>query len=338
MEKSRTESQKSTKVPYRERRSIRKYLVPRTVQLKRRKLKERTVLALAAASLVLLIYLIAGLSPATQVSTVGTPRTPAKIESAGKESVSLLQSPFFVYSGKNGKLNKSAICGIDRKSGSMVVILIEETFFIPILGFGVIDAKSLSVNFSEEFFASIANFFEFPLKGPYRVRPESLDPMTLRQSPNSLISDIKNLNNINLSKNSYIKSSEVVPSPTRLSQVGKKTVVVVDTARLNEAAEIMFSDSFAKKTTKGSIIILNGSGYPAAGSKVAALLVRKGFVVKTVRNAERFDCLITEIRSSNQKLASEIQKLLGYGEVKTSKNPIKVSDVLIIVGRDFYDK
>lgn len=338
MEKDRAGNLKSTKVPYRERRSIKKYLTPRTVQLKKRRLKERTAFALAAISVFLLIYLLASVNPASHVDTARAPKVPIKPEASEKESVSLLDSPFFVFSERKGNIDKSAICGVDRKSGSMAVILIEESFFIPILGFGAIDAKSLSVNFVEEFYASIANFFDFPLKGPYRVRPESLDPVALRQSPNTLINDIRNLNSLNLREDLKIKSSEVVPSPTRLSQVGKKTVVVVDTARLNEAAEIMFSDSFAKKTTKGSVIILNGSGYPAAGSKVAALLVRSGFEIKTVRNAERFDYLITEIRSSNQKLASEIQKLLGYGEVKTSRNPIKVSDAVIIVGRDFYDR
>lgn len=338
MEKGRTESRKATKVPYRERRSIKKYLTPRTVQLKRRRLKERFAFSLASLSFFLVIYLLSVVNPPDHASTPKNRSNFSKNETVARESVSLLDSPFFVFSERKGNLDKTAICGIDRKSGSMAVILIEESFFIPVLGFGVIDAKSLSVNFSNEYYASIANFFDFPLKGPYRVRPESLDAMTLRQSPDVLLKDIKDLNDIKIDQDLKIKSSEVVPSPTRLSQVGKKTAIVVDTARLNEAAGIMFSDSFSKKSTKGSVIILNGSGYPAAGSKVAALLVRKGYLVRTVRNAERFNYLITEIRSSDQKFAAEIQRLLGYGEVKISKNPLKVSDAVIIVGRDFYEK
>ncbi|MEM2661516.1 MAG: LytR C-terminal domain-containing protein [Nitrososphaeria archaeon] len=335
MGKERKEKIAYRKVPYKERRTIKKYLVPRTVQLKKRRWLERAAMLASFLIFILTVYLLSNLSIKLNSYPAVTQRTVSQQVKLNKSVISLKDSPFFIYSEKEKRLYKTAICAYDERSETLSVILIEESFYVPVFGLGVVDAQSITTYFLNEYFSSIKNAFNFPLKGPFKVSPQYLEPSVIQQSPNSLIADLIKLNKLPSVNKLKIKSAEVVPAPTRLSKIGKRTVVVVDTSRLNEAANIMFSDNFKKKQVKGTAIVLNGSGLPAAGARAAYLLVESGFYVKAVRNAEKFDYLITEIRSSDKEKASIAQRALGCGEVKIAESKIEVADVVTIIGKDF---
>ncbi|MCX7832149.1 MAG: LytR C-terminal domain-containing protein [Actinobacteria bacterium] len=327
----------SKKVPYSEKRTVKKYLVPRVVQLKRRRAKERFLFFASFLAFLLLIYSISYLNVNFKVARTASPTPTEKplVQNENKAQDSLDKSPFFVYAQEKGKISTSAICAYDKRLKSLAIILIDKSIYVPVLGLGVIDAKSLSTKFLPEYIASIKNFFEFELKGPYVVNSQSLDTNRLRQSPNTLISELLKLNSLKIDKISSVKSVEIVPAPTRLSRVANGTVVVLDASKLNEAASIMFSDNFPKRNPKGTVIILNGSGLPASGAQAAVILINAGYRVNAIRNAERFDYLVTEIQSSEETIASEIQALLKCGEKKVLKGAEGVADAVIVIGRDF---
>lgn len=323
------------KVPYRERRTIKKFLIPRSAQLRRKKIKEKIIIFLFVAGFVMAGYAMtnSGSSPKYDDNSR---KSEIRIYQTKKEkNDELLKSPFLVYAEEKGNLKKFAICAYDKRSNSLAVITFDGHLYIPLFSVGIIETKTISTKFLSEFVGSLRNIFEFELNGPFKVKINSLDVYLLRQSPNNLINDIYQLNSINPEKRLVVKSVEIVPAPTRLSKIGKKTVVILDTSRLNEAASIMFSDNFKKKKVKGSVVILNGSGMPAYGVKAAVLLVNAGYHINAIRNAEKFDYLVTEIRSSREKQASDIQKIIKCGEVKILKATEEIADAVIIVGRDF---
>lgn len=336
MENSKNGRSAIKKVPYRERRTVKKYLVPRKLQLKRRKLKERILMLTSFVAFLALIYSISYFSNIYLQNTdlIGNPQRPQPQNPAlNKEFI--YRDPFLIYSIKDGRIANSAICGYDKKTRSLSVIFIDKALYLPVIGMGLIDSQSIGKEFLDEYYCSIRNFFSFELYGPFKVSEKILQPELIQQSPNSLIDDLRKNNSKANSADLWVKSVEVVPAPTLLSKVGKKTVVVVDTEKLNEAADIIFSDNFQKRKPKGTVVILNGSGVPAAGTRAAVKLIKAGYQVKTVRNAEKFDYLITEIRTKNEKTGKEISRLLMCGEVKSEKGERTVFDAVIIIGKDF---
>lgn len=90
-----------------------------------------------------------------------------------------------------------------------------------------------------------------------------------------------------------------------------------------------------------SVAVLNGSGEPGAGSKMAALLKAKGFTVAGVANADSFGYDTTEIRvhSTKTPLAGARVRALAlptatFGPEETPSGNAG-SDVTVIVGKDF---
>jgi hypothetical protein len=90
-----------------------------------------------------------------------------------------------------------------------------------------------------------------------------------------------------------------------------------------------------------SVAVLNGSGEPGAGSKMASLLKAKGFTIASVANADSFGYDTTEIHVHSAKTplaGARVQALalptatVGLAETPSGETG---SDVTVIVGKDF---
>lgn len=326
------------RVPYRERRSVKKYLVPRTLQLKRRKWRNRALIAAFLVTAFILWRFSAYLLPAENTirHPVSSSKDLKKTASETAAAIDLAAKPVFLYCLKDGKLGQAAIVALDRKSSTLTLIFFEEKYHLPLLSMGVIDIQSVSGDFADEYYCSLKNSFTFPLEGPFKISSEALNPDIITQSPNLLLEEMKKAG-IRFKEPIKVRSAEVVPAPTRLARVGEKTVVVIDTDRLNEAASIMFSDSIPKKKVRARVVILNGSGRPAAATAAAVKLIKADFQLQAIRNAERFDYLTTEIRTPDEKVGKDIKNILNCGEVKIIRETAGIADALVIIGKDFQD-
>jgi hypothetical protein len=86
------------------------------------------------------------------------------------------------------------------------------------------------------------------------------------------------------------------------------------------------------------VVVVNGSGAPGLGTLIDGKLAPYGFSVLTSENAQHFDVRRTQIVASgeaNLAAAEQAQKVLGVGTVKVTDQPTSLSDVTIIVGKDF---
>jgi hypothetical protein len=86
------------------------------------------------------------------------------------------------------------------------------------------------------------------------------------------------------------------------------------------------------------VVVVNGSGAPGLGTLIDGRLAPYGFSVVTSENASHFDVRRTQIVASgdeNVAAATQAQKVLGVGTVKVTDQPTSLSDVTIIVGKDF---
>jgi hypothetical protein len=86
------------------------------------------------------------------------------------------------------------------------------------------------------------------------------------------------------------------------------------------------------------VVVVNGSGAPGLGTLIDGRLAPYGFSVVTSENASHFNVRRTQLVASgdeNVAAATQAQKVLGVGTVKVSDQPTSLSDVTIIVGKDF---
>lgn len=82
--------------------------------------------------------------------------------------------------------------------------------------------------------------------------------------------------------------------------------------------------------------VLNGSGEPGVGTRVAAYLREGGFQVTDVRNADRNDYFATFIiaRRSDLSLADEVSHYLGGPPLVRQEWSSELADVSVLVGSD----
>lgn len=86
------------------------------------------------------------------------------------------------------------------------------------------------------------------------------------------------------------------------------------------------------------VIILNGNGTPGIGRKAADRLIGKNYRIIDVKNADSFDYASTRIMVYNKeakKAGKKIAKDLGLGTVVDDALAQDVTDVVILLGKDF---
>jgi len=85
-------------------------------------------------------------------------------------------------------------------------------------------------------------------------------------------------------------------------------------------------------------IVLNGSGEPGVGERVAEHLIPGGFRVVVSENASSFDhdtTLVVVPSEEHRALGERVRDLLGVGEVQVAGPASGLADVTIVVGKDF---
>lgn len=82
--------------------------------------------------------------------------------------------------------------------------------------------------------------------------------------------------------------------------------------------------------------VLNGSGEPGVGTRVASLLREGGFQVTDVRNADRNDYFASFVvaRTSDLSLAAEVAHYLGGPPLVRQEWSSELADVSVLVGSD----
>lgn len=86
------------------------------------------------------------------------------------------------------------------------------------------------------------------------------------------------------------------------------------------------------------VIVLNGSGEPGVGERVAEHLIPGGFRVVVSENASSFDhgsTLVVVPSEEHRPLGERVRDLLGVGEVQVAGPASGLADVTIVVGKDF---
>jgi len=100
----------------------------------------------------------------------------------------------------------------------------------------------------------------------------------------------------------------------------------------------VLAQAFGSPTrTPVRVIVLNGSGAPGVGERVAERLIPAGFQIVASENAASFNHARTSIVASDRAArgaAAEVRQLLGVGDVTLGPSS-NLGEVTIVVGEDF---
>lgn len=344
------ESNKKFRVPYRERRPIKKHLVPR---LEQRRHRIRMLKLITAIILGVLVLLMSTYSIRLRISRYISLKEEPASRSKSQEKPFRTKSIIFVAFSvdEKNRVNEASIIGYEKEEKSIKIITLKGDTHLNLLGVGLQELGSTDISFASLAFYSIANTFPFDIYF-YLLLPSEKYKAALK---------IKNINHMlnatfeSMSREgkkvpdreiqAYVadfrkiekKNVEIIPCPTRLSQTGKQDIMIVDDSGLTQTSMILFTGIFKKKKEKAVVLVLNGSGVPGAGSKAAILLIGANFRVFAVRNAESFDYKETriEVYGENQKQGEQVLEVLKFGNIYSKPIKNDVIDVSVIVGADF---
>lgn len=326
--------EKDYRIPYSERRAIKKHLVPRTKKLKRRRLFFRLAfLAFILISVAVYLAFASHKPQQQQYEQQPTPKTQAKPVVTEITTSTI----FAVYVVENNLITDFLVCGYEKESNSLSIMTFDSEIYAPVLGLEIQKIGELHRNFAQALYYSIKNVFPYEISGLYELNTGDLSSDMLRARASEIFSDLAKA----YPELSFIASRvkndniEILPVPTELSDLGDTRAIIVDLDKMRQAAEILYSDTFDKKKVCGEVVVMNGSGEPAAALNASFKLIEAGFRVINIKNADRFDYLNTEISCKDEKMAEEISSVLGVGKLSQENAGTEVVDAVIIIGKDF---
>ncbi|MDP1808076.1 MAG: LCP family protein [Actinomycetota bacterium] len=130
-----------------------------------------------------------------------------------------------------------------------------------------------------------------------------------------------------------------MPLPVKTMIIGEQTYYEPNKADLKRIVMLLWGRQPAPAETATRVIILNGSGAPGIARDAADRIIGKGFKILDVKNADKFTYTQTEILIYDKKLKSRgktVAKALGAGIVVEKGAAQDVTDIVIVIGKDFH--
>lgn len=154
----------------------------------------------------------------------------------------------------------------------------------------------------------------------------------------AILSDLTEKERLRISKNLSKQTSkaDVFPLPVRAVSIGEKVYVQPKKEEIKELlGKIWEKEPPSQKQVR--VIVLNGSGVPGVAGKVGKRLSEKGYKVVDIKNADNFNYKKTriEVYKKVERAAQKIKKLLKVGEIISRNVPQDVTDITIVVGKDY---
>jgi LCP family protein required for cell wall assembly len=127
-----------------------------------------------------------------------------------------------------------------------------------------------------------------------------------------------------------VKAATLPAVPENISGI---SYMIADTEKIPEFMQEMFAQTLPSLP---SVEVLNGSGIPGGGMRVADALRAQGYKVVSVGNADSFAYRSSRITGNKDKLAGldNIGRIVNSAEIETRVDPSAKADVTIIVGKD----
>ncbi len=133
------------------------------------------------------------------------------------------------------------------------------------------------------------------------------------------------------------KNVGLAPLPVRSVTIGDVTYFEPQRDQIADLLYSWWGVRFGEGRQLPRAIVYNGSGLPGIAGLAARQLIKSGFRVVDTGNADRFDYATTQIvlLRGDAGEASRVRDILGTGEVVRKVAAQDITDVVIIIGRDY---
>jgi len=305
------------------------------------------VYALAYGFGVLVLTAIAVLLVITTINTVARwsaerdarqAATPAAREERSKENLLVI--------GVEGERATGLLAlRVDAKGKQVFGIAIPDGAFIDVPGRGFERIGEAYDIGPELAMSAVSNYLTVPFEN-YIVVPQSVytDALT-RQLVNAIpaASVSTNLDSDELSDLSKTLSEvtqdsvALVPMPVKPLKLGDQTYFEPQREEIADLLKSWWGVDATQQAAAVRVVVYNGAGSPGIAGEAAQVLIRAGFRVVDTKNADNFDYATTKIvvRRGSGSQGEDVRRALGVGEISIEPAAADVTDVIVIIGKDY---
>ncbi len=234
---------------------------------------------------------------------------------------------------------------VDERTNQVFGLAIPDGAFLDVPGQGFVRIGDVYDPGSDQIVSSISNYLTVPFTR-YVVVPTAVYQKALTSrvvAPLATSATSSNMNDDDLAALGETlasvpkKNVAIVPLPTKPIKLGDQTYLE---PQRDEVADLLKSwwgvdPDAAKQQTRA--VVFNGSGVPGIAGVAAQQLIRAQIRVVDTQNADRFDYAETQIvvRRGDKATGEKVRKALGVGKVTVDPSDQDVTDVVVIVGKDY---
>jgi len=301
------------------------------------------VYALAAVGFAILVLLVA----ATAVNTIArwSAQRKAAADTKTAQRARHERDDLLVIAVDGDRATGFLAMRVDTRGGQVFGIAIPDGAFIDVPGQGFERIGEAYEAGPAVSLSAVSNYLGVPFKN-YIVVPKAVYADALKRQSVLGVPAASQTSNMSAEaledlaaalKRIPQKDVALVPMPVKPIKLGDETYFEPQRKEIADLLKAWWGVDSSTEQQVVRVIVYNGVGKPGAAGEAAQVLIRNGFRVVDTKNADRFDYDKTKIvvRRGTADRGEAVKKALGVGEVTVDPSTADVTDVIVIVGKDY---
>ncbi len=234
---------------------------------------------------------------------------------------------------------------VDRRSGQVFGVAVPDGAFVDIPGRGFERIGEAWKGGPETALATVSNFLTVPFENyvavPAQAYRDALTAQSVSSLPDSAVSTSLGAAELSALDGELDKiprdNVAIVPMPVKPIKLGDQTYFEPQRGEIADLLESWWGVDSESAEETVRVIVYNGAGVPGIAGEAAQVLIRSGFRVIDTKNADRFDYRATRIvvRRGDARRGDSVREALGVGSVAVETSTADVTDVIVIIGKDY---
>lgn len=234
---------------------------------------------------------------------------------------------------------------VDATGKQVFGIAIPDAAFVDVPGQGFERIGEAYVAGPEVAMAAVSNYMTVPFE-TYLVIPKGVYADALKNQDVSAIVGAATASNLDQDGLDALEATingieqdnvALVPMPVKQLKLGDQTYFEPKREEIADLLKSWWGVDPGEEDTAVRVILYNGSGVPGIAGEAAQVLIRSGFRVVDTKNADNFNYKTTKIvvRAGEHSTGQGIRDALGVGEISVEPSAADVTDVVVIIGKDY---
>ena len=265
--------------------------------------------------------------------------------SAQAESERRARENLLVIGVQGGKATGFLAVRVTTVDKQIYGIAIPDGAFIEVPGQGFARLADSYAAGAEVSLSAVSNYLTVPFRNFITVPAPAYQEAVRSQSVAKLLS-IETSTNLTAGGKKQLaldiasipkENTAIVPLPVQPVHLGSQTYFQPQKAQVADLLTKWWGVDASKVAQVPRVILYNGAGIPGIAGEAAQQLIHAGLRVVDTKNADNFNYAQTVIvvQHGDIQQGKDIAKVLGVGQVKSQPSDQSISDVIVIVGKDY---